>query len=97
MIIKKLLFCTCTEKSYFKPGIAKCSNLEIKIFEKRKFQNRDTRFENLKKVFPIKKSIFPGCVKSAPVNGKCQIFFEIQKCIRIQNRVTCLRWNVLQK
>ena len=97
MIIKKLLFCTCTEKSYFKPGIAKCSNLEIKIFEKRKFQNRDTRFENLKKVFPIKKSIFPGCVKSAPVNGKCQISFEIQKYIRIQNPVSCLKWNVLQK
>ena len=96
MIIKNLLFCIWTEESYFKLGIAKCSNLEIRIFAKRKFQNRETRFENLK-IFPIKKSIFPGCVKSAPVNGKCQISFEIQKYIRIQNPVSCLRWNVLQK
>ena len=43
----------------------------------------------------MKESVFPGYMKSAPVNGKYQIFFEIQK--RIQNPDKFLRWRHLLK
>ena len=57
------------EVSYFKPGIPKCSNLERGIFEKTKISKQRYRFENLK-VFPMKEGVFPGYMKSTPVDGK---------------------------